>query len=216
MTTEQLLQKFNPANAANLTAQDLETLRGLTDQQIDELAKAYPNQPTRRAYLRLYDTSKPENKQLFNLSTWQNLRNVRKFSNMKNLVPYDFIATPIGFQNQQRQAPRPIGSTTSNPRKVIVDLSAKEAADQLRSSVAKPTPPAKPTTVKNITSKPQPKPAAEVVEKKVTTMTTGKTEIETKPAPGTKKAAAPKAKKQAPAVVENPGGDGSEQFPSVE
>lgn len=133
MTNEQLITKFDPKNGANLTAEDLETLRSLSDAQIDVLADAYPNQPTRRSYLRLYDTKVPENKQLFQLSTWQNLRNVRKFSNMRNLVPYDFNNT------QARVVKMPIaaGAKTSSPKKQVVDLTAQEAADELKNIVAK-------------------------------------------------------------------------------
>jgi hypothetical protein len=132
MTNEQLIAKFNPANGSNLTAEDLETLRGLTDQQIDVLADAYPNKPTRRSYLRLYDTTLPANKQLFQLSTWQNLRNVRKFSNKKNLIAYDFHTTAQSLNQQARQqmAQRP-GAAKPGP-KVVVDLTAQEAADELK------------------------------------------------------------------------------------
>ncbi len=129
MTNEQLIEKFNPANSGTLNAEDLEILRGLTDTQIDVLADAYPNKPTRRAYLRLYDTSLQPNKQLYQLSTWQNLRNVRKFSNKKNLVPYDFSATPASLTRQQMAA-RP-AQQKSNVKQVLVDLSATEAAAEL-------------------------------------------------------------------------------------
>lgn len=133
MTNEQLIEKMNPANAGNQSPEDLELMRALTDEQIDVLAEAYPNQPTRRSYLRLFDKSVPADKQLYQLSTWQNLRNVRKFSNRKNLIPWDFLTTATKF-NQ----PRPTASSnkvSNSPKKVVVDLTAQEAADELRTSM---------------------------------------------------------------------------------
>lgn len=143
MTNEQLIEKFNPANSGALAAEDLELLRGLSDAQIDVLADAYPNKPTRRAYLRLYDTSLQPNKQLYQLSTWQNLRNVRKFSNKKNLIPYDFSATPASLTRQQMAA-KP-AQQKGNVKQVLVDLSATEAAAELTKTL---------TAKGNITSKP--------------------------------------------------------------
>jgi ABC-type Na+ efflux pump permease subunit len=133
MTNEQLIEKFNPVNGANLTAEDLETLRGLTDAQIDVLADAYPNKPTRRSYLRLYDTTLPVNKQLFHLSTWQNLRNVRKYSNKKNFIPYDLAATPAALNTKQRD--QAMSKPVQSSAKIVVDLSAQEAADELRKNL---------------------------------------------------------------------------------
>jgi len=207
MTTEQLLAKFNPANAGNLTAQDITEMRNLTDQQIDALANAYPNQANRRPYLRLYDTSKAENKQLFNLSTWQNLRNVRKFSNMKNLVPYDFIATPAAFAQQQKANSQKVGAkVTSNPRKVVVDLSAKEAAAELTAAIGTKTPAAAPAPAN--------------VENKPAKVAPVKPEKPAKVAASPKKAPTGKLKSVPAESVENqakaPGADGSEQFTPVE
>lgn len=165
MTNEQLIEKFNPTKGANLTAEDLETLRSLTDAQIDVLADAYPNQPTRRSYLRLYNKSLAENKQLFQLSTWQNLRNVRKYSNQKNLIPWDFLV----MSGKNIQASKPAATNKQSPKKVVVDLSAKEAAAELsknlvdksgnaaeKTATAKPakaTPAAKRDKLKGIKSK---------------------------------------------------------------
>jgi hypothetical protein len=132
MTNEQLIATFNPANAGNLSAADLEILKNLSDEQIGVLAQAYPNTPTRKPYLRLYDTKLAENKQLFQLSTWQNLRNVRKFSNMKNLKPYDFILPGNKLQTAKSSGKTGAAKTAGSPRKVVVDLTAKEAADLLK------------------------------------------------------------------------------------
>lgn len=133
MTNEQVITLFNPATADQLTASDLEIMRELTDEQIDALAHAYPNSPNRRSYLRLYDTKVPPNKQIYQLSTWQNLRNVRKFSNQKNLRPYDFLLRGNRVQTQTKVSGLS-KTSTSSPKKVVVDLTAQQAAEELRNS----------------------------------------------------------------------------------
>lgn len=141
ITNEQLIEKFNPATAGQLSAEDLDILHNLTDEQLDILAKEYPNQANRKSYLRLYDRSVPAEKQLYQLSTWQNLRNVRKFSNRKSLIPWDFLTTATRF-NQQPQ--RPVSASqraaASSPRKVVVDLTAQEAANELKNSLMETAP----------------------------------------------------------------------------
>lgn len=134
MTNEQLIAKFNPANAANLTADDLEIMRSLTDEQIDALADAYPNTPTRRAYLLLYDSAVPPERQLYQMSTWQNLRNVRKYANKKNLVPYTYKSLQQPTR-QQAQTTTAVHRQTVPSKKVIVDMSAKDAAAELTASL---------------------------------------------------------------------------------
>lgn len=135
MTNEQLIQKFNPVNAANLTPEDLEIMHALTDEQIDVLANAYPNQPSRRAYIRLYDKNVGANKQVYNLSTWQNLRNLRKFNAKKNLIAWDFFNV-AGAARQPTKATQPVAGAKS-PKKVVVDMTAKEAAAELAGNVDK-------------------------------------------------------------------------------
>jgi hypothetical protein len=149
MTNEQLIAKFNPASAEQLTAEDLEFLRGLTDDQIDTLAAAYPNTPQRRSYLRLYDTKIASDKQIFQLSTWQNLRNVRKFANQKNLRPYDFLLRGNKLQTTTSK-PGVVKAMATSPRKVVVDLTAQQAADELKNSLVdkSPAPETKPAPVK--------------------------------------------------------------------
>lgn len=138
MTDEQLIAKFNPANGSNLSAEDLELLHNLTDKQIDVLADAYPNTPNRRAYLRIYDKNLPANKQLYQLSTWQNIRNVRKFSAKKNLIPWDFFTTAQNLTAQLRAQKPTAKAGAVSPKKVVVDLTAKEAADELKNATGKP------------------------------------------------------------------------------
>lgn len=133
MTNEQLIEKFNPANGANLSAEDLAIMKSLTDEQIGILAKAYPNTPGRRSYIRLYDTAIKPEKQIFQLSTWQNLNNLRKFSNKKNLVPYDY-QTPGAKVNQLKPM---AGKKIVAPKRVVVDLTAQEAANELTAAIQK-------------------------------------------------------------------------------
>lgn len=135
MTNEQLIEKFNPLNAPNVSAEDMEFMHNLTDEQIDVLANAYPNQPQRRAYIRLYDKNVAQNKQVYNLSTWQNLRNLRKFNNRKSLIAWDFFSV-AGANRTPVKAVAPVAGKGS-PRKVVVDLTAKEAAAELAASVNK-------------------------------------------------------------------------------
>jgi hypothetical protein len=129
MTKEQLILKYNPANAVNLKAEDYLEMRALTDDQISVLAEAYPNQPSRKSYLRLYDTTLQPHKQLYQLSTWQNLRNVRKYSAKKNLIAYDF------YQVGAKAAAKAVKPPTGAPKKVVVDMTAQEAADELRKTL---------------------------------------------------------------------------------
>ncbi len=203
MDKQQLLAKFNPANAANLTAADLEEMRGLSDYDIAILAEAYPNQPTRRSYLRLYNTALPENKQLYPLSTWQNLRNARKFSNMKNLVPFDFITSPASVSKKKTSAGTVAGKTTPVTKKVVVDLSAMEAAAELTAKL-KPAPKAENLgTTGN-------------VEKKTTTTTKVQVSKTTKPAPAPKDKPAKSVTAVKAPAVDNPPPGASETFPPVE
>jgi hypothetical protein len=49
LSKDELIQKFNPDNAANVTEADLEIMRTLSNDELKILAEAYPNQATRRA-----------------------------------------------------------------------------------------------------------------------------------------------------------------------
>lgn len=136
LTNEELVQKFNPANAANITAEDVEIMHNLTTEQLDVLAAAYPNQPNRKPYIRLYDKNLKENKQLYQLSTWQNLRNLRKFSNKTNLIPWEFFAVNAGAMVKPIAKGAQVPAGAKQPaRKVVVDLTAKEAAAELSKNV---------------------------------------------------------------------------------
>lgn len=131
MNDKQILERFNPNDTKPLSPEELEVMRNLSDDQIQKLAEAYPNTPSRRAYIKLYDKNIKElHKQMFQLSTWQNLRNLRKYSNQKNLVAWDFKGFP-------QQVVRPVSQQRTAQQKVIVDMSAQEAAAELKETIKK-------------------------------------------------------------------------------
>ncbi len=153
MTNEELIAKYGPSNARNLSEEDLAEMRNLTTDQIEALAKAHPNGARHRAYLVLYDLNVAPEKQMHNLSTWQNLFNVRKYSNMKNLVPYTFreLFSKPSVSRGTPVANRSGGLKTVTARKVI-DLSAGEAAKELQANTA--------AAGKTVTARKTDKPAA--------------------------------------------------------
>lgn len=105
---------YNPANASALSAEQIQGLQNLTTEQIGQLAKAYPNSGS--AYLLIIDGSKPAERQLPALSTFQNLYNLRTKNNLKNFVAY-------GFKGVYRPQP----TRTSRPlKREILDLSDQE------------------------------------------------------------------------------------------
>jgi len=81
---------YNPANAAGLNPDQVAGLQKLTDSELKELAKAYPNVTMQRAYLLIIDTRKSPDKQLPTLSSFENLYNLRTRNNMKSYVAYNF------------------------------------------------------------------------------------------------------------------------------
>lgn len=89
----ELVKLYNPANASVLTQQQIEGLQKLTSEQIKELAKAYPNLTMQRAYLLIIDSSKPVDKQIPNLSTFENLWNLREKNGQRKYVAYMFRGT---------------------------------------------------------------------------------------------------------------------------
>jgi hypothetical protein len=134
MTNEELIAKFNPANAGNLTAADLEEMRALTNDQLQVLAKAYPNEPNRKPYIVLYDKKLKPEKQIWQPSTWQNIFNVRKYANGGHLLPYTFRSLhQLDRLNPRQQAAqqRKSAAAGSSAKKVVVDLTAQQAKDEL-------------------------------------------------------------------------------------
>jgi hypothetical protein len=111
-----LVKTYNPATAGTLTEEQKKALQDLTDAEIKELAVAYPNVTMVRAYLLIIDKSKPAGKQIPNLSSFENLWNLRNKNNMKNFVAFDF-----------KGSYKPANINPRSGRKVeIVDLSETE------------------------------------------------------------------------------------------
>lgn len=81
---------YNPANASSLTSEQIEGLQKLSSSEIKELAEAYPNMTMNRAYLLIVDGTKPADKQLPTLSTFENLYNLRERNGQRNYVAYNF------------------------------------------------------------------------------------------------------------------------------
>lgn len=85
-----LVKLYNPASAAALTPDQIAGLQKLSDSDLKELAKAYPNVSMQRAYLLIIDSRKPAEKQLPTLSSFENLYNLRTKNSMKSYVAYNF------------------------------------------------------------------------------------------------------------------------------
>jgi hypothetical protein len=112
-----ILEIYNPANAASLTDEQITAMRSLSVEQIAELAKAYPNGPTGNSYLRLHDKNLADDKQIYPLSTWQNLHNLHKISN--------FNFTPISFT---KNYVAPVLTMTNNVPPRTKDLADADVA----------------------------------------------------------------------------------------
>ncbi len=113
-----LVKLYNPANAAALTPDQLAGLQKLSDSDLKELAKAYPNVIMQRAYLLIIDTRKSPDKQLPTLSSFENLYNLRTKNSMKTYVAY-------GFKGVNK--PKPVVQKGKMKRKVeVLDLSDAE------------------------------------------------------------------------------------------
>lgn len=108
-----IIKTYAPNNA-NITQEELSGMKDLTDEQIAELAKAYPNQPSGNAYLVLYDTTKKDSEQLYPLNSWQNLHSLRKLGRKEWL--------PLSFKNKFF-APK----KAEPAQQRVVDLSDDEA-----------------------------------------------------------------------------------------
>jgi len=95
-----LVKTYNPANAASLTPEQLDGLQKLSNDQIRELASAYPNSMMQQAYLLIIDSQKPVTKQIPNLSTFENLWNLRTKNGQKQYVAFNFKANykPVNIQ----------------------------------------------------------------------------------------------------------------------
>jgi hypothetical protein len=87
---QKMIEKYNPDKFRELKPEDIEAMRKFTMNDVAELAKAYPNKPSGRAYLVLFNTE-DKAKQLYPLSTWQNLLALWK-QQLTKYVAYSFAA----------------------------------------------------------------------------------------------------------------------------
>ena len=87
-----IVELYNPQNASNLSIEEVEAMQHLSDDEIKLLAKAYPNQATKNAYLKYYVTSEKNEQQRYPRGTWQNLYNLRKM-NRKDIVAIGFVGS---------------------------------------------------------------------------------------------------------------------------
>lgn len=85
-----LVKLYNPANASSLTPEEVHGLQQLTLDQIKELALAYPNSIMQQAYLLIIDSTKAVDKQIANLSTFENLYNLIARNGLKQWVAFNF------------------------------------------------------------------------------------------------------------------------------
>lgn len=92
-----IVKIYNPANSAALTQEQINDLQKLTSAQIKELARAYPNATFTKAYLLIIDSTKPIEKQIPALSTWENLYNLRERNGLRHYVAFSFRSnyTPV-------------------------------------------------------------------------------------------------------------------------
>lgn len=111
-----LVKLYNPANASALSPEDILGLQKLTSPQIKELANAYPNLTMQRAYLLIVDGSKAVDKQIPNLSTFENLWNLREKNGQKKYVAFQFR----GNYKPKQNLPVKIN------RREVLDLSDEE------------------------------------------------------------------------------------------
>jgi hypothetical protein len=87
-----IVKLYNPANAASLTPEQIEGLKFLSDDELKQLAMAYPNKIMVTAYLLIIDKSKPVEKQIPNLNTFEGLYSLRARNGLKNYVAFNFKA----------------------------------------------------------------------------------------------------------------------------
>ena len=121
LTTAALVALYHPGNAQNLSQEEKDNIQTLTSDEVDALAKAYPNTPQDNNYLLLLDKRLPADKQIYQLSSWENLAYLWKLG-QTHFVPYAFR----GQESTQK-----VAQPTSVPAtdKAVVDLSEGDAAN---------------------------------------------------------------------------------------
>lgn len=112
------LEIYNPANAKQLTAEQIAAMQNLTPEEIKELAKLFPNTASGKAFLVLKDKRKKDKDQLYPRSTWQNLANLYK-QGAKHFVPVTFVELFSRKKAEMKTAP-------------VQDLTKKEVKEGLK------------------------------------------------------------------------------------
>lgn len=130
---KELIEKYSPFNAKNLTADELKAMQDFTVDDLKQLSEAYPNKGNQKAYLILFDKGKPENKQVFPLSTWTNLYQLFRLGN-KQYTAYSFKS----IFNRQKQAVKKVA-----PVQDLTNQQAKEELKTAQSQTAKAVKPVK-------------------------------------------------------------------------
>jgi hypothetical protein len=83
-----IISVYNPANS-NITADEIAAMKDLSNEEIAQLATAYPNSPNGNAYLVYYNAKEELKDQRYPLGTWANLNNLRKLG-QKWILPFNF------------------------------------------------------------------------------------------------------------------------------
>jgi hypothetical protein len=112
-----IIKTYNPGN--KLTDEEQSAMVNLNDEQIAELAKAYPNQPTGNAYIEYWMKNEKDIEQRFPLGTWANLNSLRKLGR-EDILPYRFRSSV---------ATREVQPFVQAPAQRIVDLSEKDVVE---------------------------------------------------------------------------------------
>lgn len=121
-----IIKLYDPANAGNLTPDEITAMQNLSKAELDQLAAAYPNKTLGGSYLVLFNKSIPANKQLYPLTTWQNLANLRRNPKKDNFVAFNYA------KNFNRKSAKATGLL---PSKGVQDLT-KQAAEKEAESLA--------------------------------------------------------------------------------
>jgi hypothetical protein len=137
---QKTIDKFNPNKFRELTKEDIEAMRNFQLNDVAALAKAYPNKPTERAYLVLFDTT-DKAKQLYPLSTWQNLLALWK-QQLTKYVAFNFSALHNNktISNQATKTGPVQDLTTAEVQKAIKTVPGKKPVTPVVTVAPKQTP----------------------------------------------------------------------------
>lgn len=129
---KEMLYRLNPDNVKTFNDDDVTFLKNISDEDLKQLAIAYPNKASRNNYLVLTNNALAKGaKQLYPLSTYENLFNIRTKYNQKSFSIFDIRVKFVNTTTAQK--------TTVAPAQ---DLSQKElkSADGIKQGTAQPAP----------------------------------------------------------------------------